>query len=62
MMFGAVVVYVSSVPQSPWILYIYLPIGMILLSMGVVVLFRAQLRYEAQVKETSRVESPPRVS
>lgn len=47
MAFAAAESYFGSVPQSPWILYVYLPISAVLFAGGAFVLVKAQRRYQA---------------
>lgn len=37
--------YAVSVPRTVWLLYTYLPIGVLLLGWGIAVVIRAQIRY-----------------
>ncbi len=45
---AAVRAYLDTVPRSPWILYVYVPIASLLFVVGAVVLVRAQRKYEIE--------------
>ena len=50
MILGAVSAYYTSVPSSPWILFVYVPLGTLLFVAGAVLLVRAQNLYESEKK------------
>ncbi len=52
--------YAQVMPSSLWVLYIYVPIGAVLLAFGVVVVAREQARYARERR--GPLSPPPRVS
>ncbi len=58
MVVEAVPTYLRVIPRSPWILYVYLPIGSVLIIIGAVLLVRAQRRYEIE-RGRERGPKPP---
>jgi 4-amino-4-deoxy-L-arabinose transferase-like glycosyltransferase len=60
MVFEAVRSYFIVVPQSTWVLYIYVPIGMLLFAPGVVLIARAQARYNSERRRPPSPQPPAR--
>lgn len=58
MVVEAVPTYLRVIPRSTWILYVYLPIGSVLIIIGAVLLVRAQRRYEIE-RARERGPKPP---